>query len=142
MDIDFPDNAGDLVRGALGLIDNLIWFVVIAAGFLLSRRKQKQPAARPIPSSGDGWSGGYRERTPIDPGTQPGFGSTFSTPEPERSTSDDPLAFGSLFDDSSEQRTEQRPGQRVEQTKWGFDETEWGSSFGPKKSSEPTITQG
>ena len=107
MDIDFPDNPGDLARTAFGLIDNLVWLVVIAAGFLLNRRTRKQAPSSPAPSPGDAWSGGYRERTPIDPGTQPGFGSTFSTPGPDRSTSDDPLAFGSLFDESREQRTEE-----------------------------------
>lgn len=134
MDIDFPDNPGDLARAALGLIDILIWPVVALAGLFFSRRNRKEPASTPPLSPKEESTGTYRERAPIDPGTQPGFGSTFSTPGPDRSTSDDPLAFGSVFDEPREQR--------IEQTKWGFDEAEWGSSFGPKKSSEPTISQG
>jgi hypothetical protein len=40
------------------------------------------------------------------------------------------LRWGSAFD------------QEREQTKWGFDETEWSSGFGPKKDTEPKITVG
>ncbi len=42
----------------------------------------------------------------------------------------DKAVWGSVFDE---------PGERI---KWGFDESEWGSSFGPKKDSEPTVSQG
>lgn len=142
MDIDLPDNAGDLLRSALGFIDNFIWLIVVGAGFLLSRFRSKQPESTPAPASGDAWSGGYRVRAPIDANTQPGFGSTFSTPVSDRSSSDDPLQYGSIFDQQDDQ---QRDGQRDEPreaTKWGFDEGEWSSSFGPKRSSEPTITKG
>lgn len=171
MDSDFGRKLGDLIEAALGMIEGVIWIIIVASGFLLSRRKQKRPSPKPMPASRDAWSGGYRERAPIDPGnqpgfgstfsvpdsdrsssddplsyrervpidpgTQPGFGSTFSAPRPDRSESDDPLSFGSLFDQPDEQRT----GRPPERTKWGFDETEWGSSFGPKKTSEPKITR-
>ena len=138
MDIDLPDSPTELARAALGFIDNFIWLIVVGIGLLISRFRPKQPEPTPEPAKGAAWSGGYRERAPIDADTQPGFGSAFSTPARDRTSSDDPLAFGSLFDESREQRT----GQPAQQTKWGFDETEWGSSFGPKKSSEPKITKG
>ncbi len=136
MDIDFPDSPAELARAALGFIDNFIWLIVVGVGFLLSRFRPKQPEPTPKVPKGDAWSGGYRDRAPIDANTQPGFGSAFSTPD--RSSADDPLQYGSIFD----QRDDVRRDEPREATKWGFDEGEWGSSFGPKRSSEPTITKG
>lgn len=144
MDIDLPDNPGDLLRSAIGFIDNFIWLIVIGVGLLISRFRPKQPEPTPAPATGDAWSGGYRERAPIDAETQPGFGSAFSTPNADRSPSGDPLQYGSIFDEPLNQDDQQdrRRDEPRDATKWGFDEGEWGSSFGPKRSSEPTITKG
>ena len=138
MDIDLPDSPAELARAALGFIDNFIWLIVVGIGLLISRFRPKQPQPTPEPAKGAAWSGGYRERAPIDANTQPGFGSAFATPAPDRSPSDDPLRYGSIFDERDTRRREEPR----EATKWGFDEEEWGSSFGPKRSSEPTITKG
>lgn len=52
------------------------------------------------------------------------WGSVFDDPEGGK------LKWGSAFD-----------GER-ERTKWGFDDAEWGSAFGPKKHADPKITVG
>jgi hypothetical protein len=169
MDSDLLTNLGDLIEAALGMIEGVIWIVIIAAGFLLNRRKQKRAPSPSTPAPGQGSTGTYRERRPIDPANQPGFGTAYAGSEsvpspyatnppraggeiqaeldrrmnrsgsgsPTNANPDEPLSFGSLFDERDEPPPEQR-----EQTKWGFDDSEWGSSFGPKRSSEPTITQG
>ncbi len=138
MDVDLPDSPAELARAAVGFIDNFIWLIVVGIGLLISRFKPKQPEPTAVPSRKDAWSGGYRERAPIDAKTQPGFGSAFSTPTRDRGSADDPLQYGSILD----QQDDQRRDEPREATKWGFDEGEWGSSFGPKRSSEPTITKG
>lgn len=138
MDVDLPDSPTELARAALSFVDNFIWLIVVGIGLLISRFRSKQPEPTPAPMTGDAWSGGYRERASIDAKTQPGFGSAFATPASDRSSSDDPLQYGSIFDERDTQRREEPR----EATKWGFDEAEWGSSFGPKRSSESKITKG
>lgn len=140
MDIDLPDSPAELARAALGFIDNFIWLIVVGVGLLITRFRPKQPEPTAVPSREDAWSGGYRERAPIDAGTQPGFGSAYSTPDRDRSSSGDPLQYGSIFDEHVDQGD--RRDKPRDATKWGFDESEWGSAFGPKRSSEPTITKG
>jgi hypothetical protein len=55
------------------------------------------------------------------------WGSTFDRND---ARDEAPLKWGSVFDNQREK------------TKWGVDNNEWGSGFGPKKESEPKITIG
>ncbi len=83
-----------------------------------------------------------RSRT-VAPTSQ--WGSGFS----ERRADDEPLRWGSAFDDN-DAAAEDRSlkwgsafDQDREKTKWGFDDNHWGSGFAPKKrESEPKITVG
>ena len=71
-------------------------------------------------------------------GASPQWGGAFDK------IGDDALKWGSVFDDKDGGRL--RWGSvfdaQREPTKWGFDDTEWGAGFGPKRNSEPTITVG
>jgi len=54
------------------------------------------------------------------------------------------LRWGSAFDDGQGGKLKWGSvfDSQAEKTKWGFDDTEWGGGFGPKRDSEPTISVG
>lgn len=140
------DIAGSLLTGG-------IWILVALFGVFASMRdKAKKRNQRGLPASSAPSPPRPRPRpappSPYAPAPArgPGHRTLYTeTDETEPSTarrrvaredaqptygSHDKAVWGSVFDD---------PG---EEPKWGFDESEWGSSFGPKKASEPTISQG
>lgn len=143
-----PDLLDRIADFASQLLPAGIWILVALFGFLASMRDkaktrkqggQVEPSqqSRPRPQS--------RPATPSPsapaPPSGPSYGTPYTEPSPERQRatreeakptygSHDKAVWGSVFDD---------PG---EEPRWGFDESEWGSSFGPKKNAEPTISQG
>jgi len=156
MSLDVLDRLEGIADIAGQLLPVGIWILVALFGFIASMRDkskrraeggQPKPSAPSLPPS--------REATPPSPPapapvSDPGYGTLYTSIEEPRSSTDrrrdtrrearedaeptygshDKAVWRSVFDE---------PGQ---ESKWGFDESEWGSSFGPKKSSEPTITQG
>ncbi len=105
---------------------------------------QRQPEVNPFPFGQPAWMG--MEQAPPPPAASPsrtGFdrdaayrhedsslewGSAFAANDAEKAGS--AFRWGSIFDD------------RREQTKWGWDDTEWGGDYAQKRDSEPKITVG
>ncbi|MDQ3541555.1 MAG: hypothetical protein M3440_12805 [Chloroflexota bacterium] len=151
MSPDFLDRIEGIADIVGGLLTGGIWILLALFGFLASMRdkaKKRNQGGQPQPSSPSRPRPQAAPPSPYAPApaSGTGYGTLYSgaddtgtalarrrdVPEEARPTygSHDKAVWGSVFDD---------PG---EEPKWGFDESEWGSSFGPKKTSEPTISQG
>lgn len=144
MDLEFPDSLTDIARIAGHLLPEALWVLIALTGFALSslnRLKQRTGGSRPAAPSTPSPSRQARSPTPAAPVPFPVGTPLFAPadePEPaiprprQRSSygSRDKAVWGSVFDDPREE------------PKWGFDESEWGSSFGQKRTSEPTISRG
>lgn len=153
MSPDIPDRIAEIAETLIRYAIGSLWVLVVLFSFLASswkRAKQRKQGGQPRAST----STSSRPQSPTAPASPytpaPAPGSGYGTPyapagEPAPAMarrrdareqtqptygSHDKAVWGSVFDD---------PG---EEPKWGFDENEWGSSFGPKKKSEPTISQG
>ncbi len=74
------------------------------------------------------------------------WGSTFADNDAEKR--DHALQWGSAFDDNDAEKRDHglQWGSAFDhergRTKWGWDESEWGGGFAPKKDAEPRITIG
>ncbi len=151
MSPDFLDRIEGIADIVGGLLTGGIWILLALFGFLASMRdkaKKRNQGGQPQPSSPSRPRPQAAPPSPYAPApaSGPSYGTLYTAaddtgkaptrrrgaPKEARPTygSHDKAVWGSVFDD---------PG---EEPKWGFDESEWGSSFGPKKTSEPTISQG
>lgn len=151
MSSDFLDRIEGIADIAGQLLIGGIWILVALFGFLASIRdkakKRKQSGQSPMSSP----SRPRPQASPPSPyapasASGPAHGTLYTPVEEAQASTDrrrdaredaqptygshDKAVWGSVFDE---------PG---EQSKWGFEESEWGSAFGPKKDSEPTISQG
>lgn len=158
MSLDVLDRFDGVADIAGQLLPAGIWILVALFGFIASMRDkskrraeggQSKPSAPSLPRSRES-SPPSPYAPPPEPVGDPGYGTLYTSVEEPRSStgrrrdarrearenaeptygSHDKAVWRSVFDE---------PGQA---SKWGFDESEWGSSFGPKKNSEPTISQG
>jgi hypothetical protein len=113
-------------------------------------RREPRPTMQPMPSFPNGpvtWAGPVAPTPePAPPRSRSGWGSTFDANDASRD--DRALQWGSAFDDNDAEKRDHAlqwgsafESER-ERTKWGWDEQEWGSGFGPKRDSEPRITVG
>jgi hypothetical protein len=153
MSWDLPDRIDDILKIATHLLPEAIWVLLALFGFvvsMLNKVKERGQGSQPQPSSPSRPRAQSQTARPSPyvpaPASGPSYGTLYtSVEEPRTSTerrrdaredaqptygSHDKAVWGSVFDD---------PG---EEPKWGFDESEWGSSFGPKKNTEPTISHG
>lgn len=153
MSPDILDRITEIAEVLIRFVVGSLWVLIVLFSFLASswkRSKQRKQGGQPGPASTTTVRPSART-APASPYTPaPASGPSYGTPYAYAGERDAPPArrresreqtqptygsrdkavWGSVFDD---------PG---EESQWGFDESEWGSSFGPKKNSEPTITQG
>jgi hypothetical protein len=80
----------------------------------------------PAPAPSRQWGGAFDRTQQSRDDEALEWGSAFS----KRGEDGEALKWSSAFDEDRQE------------SKWGFDETEWGGGFGPKKQSEPKITVG
>lgn len=138
MSSEFLDRIDGLADLAGQLLPAGIWILVALFGFIASMRDRSKKRTE----DGQPQSPARTSPSPYAPAPARGstYGSLSTVPPPEQRRdapddaqptygSHDKAVWGSVFDEPGEDR------------KWGFDESEWGSSFGPKKNSEPTISQ-
>ncbi len=122
-----------------------------------SSRPQRtpRPTMQPMPSFPNG-PATWMEMGPPPPAPSPprpastparsNWGSAFDDNDAEKR--DHALQWGSAFDDNDAEKRDHglQWGSAFDhergRTKWGWDETEWGSGFTKKKDSEPRITIG
>lgn len=153
MSWDLSDRIDDILKIAAHLLPEAIWVLLALFGFvvsMLNKVKERRQGGQLQPASPSRPQAQSQTARPSPYAPAPASGPVYDTlytsvEEPRTSTerrrdaredakptygSHDKAVWGSVFDD---------PG---EEPKWGFDESEWGSSFGPKRNSEPTISQG
>ncbi len=155
MAVDLLDRIDEVAEIGGSLITSGFWLLAALFSVFMSlrdrakKRRQGEPGPstsgqRSLPSPGSQTTlpSPFSPAPSTTPGSSPVL-MTSDAPEASRmrsrDTRDDAVpvygsrdkaVWGSVFDE---------PGERI---KWGFDESEWGSSFGPKKDSEPTVSQG
>jgi hypothetical protein len=149
----------DRLRDFIPLLDellNAVPFLIFLAFWVLgplfkkASRDASPPKPTPRPSPTLERAPGPRPtttsrpmRTPLSAPTSQWGGAFDRT---QQSRDDEALEWGSAFSERDELGEKLKWGSAFdaerEETRWGFDETDWGSGFGPKKQSEPKITVG
>jgi len=156
MSLDVLDRFDEIADIAGELLTAGIWILVALFGFIASLRdksKRRDQEGQPewsAPSLPRSQESSLPDPYAPSPVGDPAYGTLYtSIDDPQSSTDgrrdtregedDDPeLTYGSR-DKAVWRSVFDEPGQ---ESKWGFDESEWGSAFGPNKNSEPTISQG
>lgn len=127
-----------------GLIVVLIYLAFVIFG----KVTRTKPDTRPTPGHGArpasrARGSGTPRPTPFDMGDLFGGAAAEPATSSRRARgSERDTRFGSAFDYGSDELFGKEEGTEWGKTKFGFDDDEWGTSFGEKKSSEPIIYTG